>query len=315
VADLGSTNGTYLNGERLRGESRWLSNGDTVMVGGEPIRFLAGEATRLGGQIPQALIKGTRTIQFDGSQLTLGRDPSNHVVLDDPNVSRFHAEVVAVNGGYELRDLGSRNGTRLNGQLIVDRLPIQVGSEIGVGPFRLIFDGAAFVARDDRGSLRLLAEQLTVDVKGKRILDDASVEVQPGEFVAIIGESGSGKTTMIKALAGVSHPSAGTVTVNGEPVASRLSEIGYVPQDEIVHRDLSVREALTYAARLRLPQDTNDQEIRAAVDSNSMPRRAWARCRAASASAPASAPSWSTGRGCCSSTRRPPAWIRGSNAG
>lgn len=265
VADLGSTNGTYLNGQRLSGESRRLANGDTVTVGGEPIRFLAGEVTGLGGQISQIELTGTRTIQFDGKRLTLGRDPSNDVVLANPNVSRFHAEVAAANGGYELRDLGSRNGTRLNGQLIGERTTIQTGSEIGIGPFRLIFDGAAFVARDDRGSLRLDAEQLIVDVKGKRILDNATIEIQPGEFVAIIGESGSGKTTLIKVLAGVSDPSSGTVTVNGEPVSSRLAEIGYVPQDEIVHRDLTVNEALTYAARLRLPQDTSDQEIEQVV--------------------------------------------------
>jgi ABC transport system ATP-binding/permease protein len=266
VADLGSTNGTHLNGERLVGESRWLSNGDTVTIGSEAIRFLVGEATQLGGQIPQTLVSGTRTIRFDGMCLTLGRDPANNVVLGDPNVSRFHAEVVAVGGGYELRDLGSRNGTRLDGQPIGERSAIQVGSEIGIGPFRLIFDGAAFVARDDRGALRLAAEQLVVDVKSKRILDNATVDVAPGEFVAIIGESGAGKTTLIKTLAGVSTPSSGTVMVNGEPVSSRLPEIGYVPQDEIVHRDLSVREALTYAARLRLPQDSSDDEIKAAVD-------------------------------------------------
>jgi ABC-type multidrug transport system ATPase subunit/ABC-type multidrug transport system permease subunit len=265
VTDLGSTNGTYLNGQRLSRESRWLANGDTVTVGREPIRFLTGEARQLGGQVSGVQVAGTRAIKFDGTRLTLGRDPSNDVVLPNPNVSRFHAEVLATADGYELRDLGSRNGTRLDGHLIGERAAIQTGSEIGVGPFRLIFDGAVFLARDDRGSLRLDAEQLIVDVKGKRILDNASIEIQPGEFVAIIGESGSGKTTLIKALAGVSDPSSGTVTVNGEPVSSRLSEIGYVPQDEIVHRDLTVNEALTYAARLRLPQDTRDAEIQEVV--------------------------------------------------
>ncbi len=266
VTDLGSTNGTYLNGERLVGESRRLANGDTVTVGGEPIRFLAGEATRFGGQLSQVQISGTRTVQFDGTRLTLGRDPSNDVVLTNPNVSRFHAEVIAADGGYELRDLGSRNGTRINGQLIGDRAVMQTGSEIGIGPFRLIFDGAAFVARDDRGSLRLDAEQLTVEVRGKRILDNVSIQIEPGDFVAIIGESGAGKTTLLKALAGVSEPSSGAVTVNGEPISSRLPEIGYVPQDEIVHRDLTVSEALTYAARLRLPQDSQVTEIRSVVD-------------------------------------------------
>lgn len=265
VTDLGSRNGTYVNGELVRAERHSLASGDTVSVGGEPIRFLAGQATVFADQLPQG-VKGTQTIRLQGDQLTIGRDPTNDVVLDDPNVSRFHAQVVSVSDGWALRDLGSRNGTRLNGSLI-DRGRIEAGSEIGVGPFRLVFDGASIVARDDRGSLRLAADQATVEVNGhKRILDGVSLEIPPGDFVAIIGEAGSGKTTLLTTLAGVTHPNSGAVTVNGDPVSARLSEIGYVPQDEIVHPELTVREALTYAARLRLPQDSSQAEIRAAVD-------------------------------------------------
>jgi ABC transport system ATP-binding/permease protein len=265
VTDLNTRNGTYLNGERLKGERRILASGDTVTVGGEPIRFLAGRPTAFAGG-PPAPVEGPHTIRLQGDQLTIGRDPANDVELRDPNVSRFHAEVVSGVDGWELHDLGSRNGTRLNGSLI-ERAPIQSGSEIGIGPFRLIFDGAAFIARDDRGSLRLAAELVTIDVaSGKRILDGASLEIPPGEFVAIIGEAGSGKTTLLKSLAGVISPTSGAITVNGEPVTARLSEIGYVPQDEIVHRDLTAREALTYAARLRLPQDSSEEEISTAVD-------------------------------------------------
>ena len=264
VTDLGSSNGIVVNGERIRSASRWLANGDTVMIGGEPIRYLAADEMTGFGISPAAPVMGTQSVQFDGQHMTIGRDSSNDVVLGDLNVSRFHAEVTAANGGYLLRDLGSRNGTRVNGRL-VRSADLSPGSEIGIGPFRLIFDGAAFVSRDDRGALRLTAEKLSMRVKEKTILDQASIDVQPGEFVAIIGESGSGKSTMIKALAGVTIPTDGAVTVNGEPVTSRLAEIGYVPQDEIVHRDLTVREALTYAARLRLPQDSTDQEIAEAV--------------------------------------------------
>jgi ABC-type multidrug transport system ATPase subunit/pSer/pThr/pTyr-binding forkhead associated (FHA) protein/ABC-type multidrug transport system permease subunit len=265
LTDLGSESGTYVNGARIGGGSQPLSTGDTIMVGGETIRFLIGEPTHTIGRDRHEPIRGTRSIEFDVARLTLGRDPSNQVVLADPNVSRFHAEVAAVPGGYELRDLGSRNGTRLDGTVISGSSPIQLGSEIGVGPFRLIFDGETFLARDDRGLLRLRAEDLVVEVKGKRILDQATVAVEPGEFIAIIGESGAGKTTLIKAMAGVSAPTSGDVLVNGEPIASRLAEIGYVPQDEIVHRDLTVLEALGYAARLRLPQDSSRQEIDDAV--------------------------------------------------
>ena len=187
------------------------------------------------------------------------------MVLDDPNVSRFHAEITATPSGLTLQDLGSRNGTRVDGTP-VRAAPLTVGSEIGIGPFRLIFDGVSLVSRDDRGALRLDAEAVAVTIKDKTILEDTTLSIAPGEFVAIIGESGSGKTTLLKALAGVAVPTRGTVTVNGDPVTSRLAEIGYVPQDEIVHPSLTVREALRYAAKLRLPADSSRDEVEQAVD-------------------------------------------------
>ena len=121
------------------------------------------------------------------------------------------------------------------------------------------------MARDDRGALRLDAESVTLTVKERPLLSATTVSLEPGELVAIIGESGAGKTTLLKSLAGVTTPTSGSITINGEPISTRLTDIGYVPQDEIVHTRLTVREALTYAARLRLPEDASDAEIDAAV--------------------------------------------------
>jgi ABC-type multidrug transport system ATPase subunit/pSer/pThr/pTyr-binding forkhead associated (FHA) protein len=262
VTDLRSRNGTRLNGERFHGQTRLLANGDTVQIGGEALRFLTGDETRYGGRQPTAL--RTRHIQFPGERLTVGRDPSNDVVLDDPNVSRFHAEIVRSGERVELRDLGSRNGTRVNGSPAPSAI-LAAGSEIGIGSYRLIFDGDSFVARAEQGALRLDAESIVVRVKSKQILAPLTISIAPGEFVAIIGESGAGKSTLIRALAGVTPVTEGAITVNAEPVTSRSTDIGYLPQDEIVHGKLSVREALGYSARLRLPNDTTPQELEATV--------------------------------------------------
>jgi ABC-type multidrug transport system ATPase subunit/ABC-type multidrug transport system permease subunit len=264
ITDLDSRNGTQLNGERFRGEGRWLSNGDTIVVGETVLRFLAGEETRLG--TPHTPIVGTQVVQLTKSRLTIGRDPSNDVVLGDPNVSRFHAEAARLQDGrVAIRDLASRNGTRVNGELVRSAL-LQPGSEVGIGPYRLVFDGAAFVARSEQGALRLDAEAVAMRVGAKQILSQTTLSVQPGELVAFIGESGSGKTTLLKALAGVTTPTSGAVKVNGEPVSARLTDIGYLPQDEIVHPALSVRESLRYSARLRLPGDSRESEIEETVD-------------------------------------------------
>lgn len=266
VSDLGSGNGTLLNGEVLRNASRWLNSGDSIEIGHEQLRYISGEQTMFGAA-PEREPRAARVVNLEGSTLRMGRDPGNDLVLDDPNVSRFHAEVRrTADGGAELRDLGSRNGTRLDRQFIRQRAPIRAGSEIGIGPFRLVYDGTNFVRRDDRGALRLRGEGITMAIKDKVILNGATIAVEPGEFVVIIGESGSGKTTMLKALAGVTTPSAGRVLVSGEPVLTRLTDIGYVPQDEIVHRGLTVSEGLRYSAALRLPRDSSQADIDGAVE-------------------------------------------------
>jgi ABC-type multidrug transport system ATPase subunit len=93
------------------------------------------------------------------------------------------------------------------------------------------------------------------------VLHTTDLRLMPGEFVALIGEAGSGKSTLLKILAGVTRPSVGSVLIDGEELALRLPDVGYVPQADILHRSLTAREALTYGARLRLPPDTRPAEI------------------------------------------------------
>ncbi len=106
-----------------------------------------------------------------------------------------------------------------------------------------------------------------VNVGAGTILYPTSLSVAPGELAALIGPSGSGKTTLLKCLAGVGEPTAGRVFVANDPLELRLTEVGYVPQSDVVHDRLTVHEALLYAARLRLPSDTRPAEHRAAVES------------------------------------------------
>ncbi len=262
VEDLGSRHGTAINDEPIGPDPRRLSSGDRLSVGDASLRFVTGQETRLSGE--RLAISATQTVSFSGGRMSLGRDPGNDVVLDDPNVSRFHAEVIPVDGAFEIVDLGSRNGTRVEGRL-VQRGPLEVGSEIGIGPFGIRFDGTSLVARDERGTLRLEAEEISITVRARQILAPTSLSIAPGEMVAIIGASGAGKSTLLKAIAGVSSTTTGRITINGQPLATRLTDIGYVPQDDIVHPLLKVVEALRYAGRLRLPRDTTDEELAAAV--------------------------------------------------
>lgn len=262
LVDLASANGTYLNGERLSDQSRLLADGDALRIGDQTLRFVLEAPTRAMGEGDS---RAHRPDAYPLDQrLRVGRDPRNDIVLTDPSASRFHLELLRENGKVTLRDSGSSNGTRLNGQLVQEGR-VEVGAEIGVGSHRLLFDGESFVLRDDHGGLRLDAEQLTVVAGERKILDDASLSIKPGELVAIVGESGAGKSTLLKALAGVDQPTQGSVRVSGDPVRTRLTDLGYVPQDDIVHRLLTVTEALRFAGRLRLPEDATDADVEAAV--------------------------------------------------
>ena len=189
IEDLQSRNGTELNGEQFVGESRTLAAGDRVVIGAATLRFLGGERTHVASR--ELPIVGVQKVVFEGEQLTIGRDAGNDVVLADPNVSRVHAEVTRSGDVVELVDLGSRNGTRLNGEPVT-RARLEPGAEIGIGPYRLVFDGGSFLARDDHGALRLDATGVAVQIKEKVILEPTSVSIAPGELVAIIGESGTG---------------------------------------------------------------------------------------------------------------------------
>ena len=272
IEDVGSTHGTSINGgEAFHGESRPLAPGDRIEIAGAVVRILAGGETRFEPEAAEADGAATaplpaQSATLDGGPLSIGRQEGNDLVLPDPNVSRAHAELVAGDAGVDVVDLGSRNGTRLDG-VPVERARVEPGSVIGVGQYQLHFDGTRLTARDSRAELRLSARNIAVRVGAdKTILKPVSIDIEPGELVVLIGQSGAGKSTMLKVLAGVNAPSRGAVTVNGEPLGTRLTDVGYVPQDEIVHPLLTVREALRYAARLRLPQDTSAEEIDATVN-------------------------------------------------
>jgi ABC-type multidrug transport system ATPase subunit/ABC-type multidrug transport system permease subunit len=265
IEDLGSTNGTFVRGERVDGPTP-LRNGDRVVIGDQELLLLSGERTAFGRGAYTGKPQQSRRaeVPLGSGDLSIGRDARNELVLDDPNVSRFHAVITRSANEVSLRDLASRNGTRVNGEL-VSRTILSPGADIAIGAYRLTFTGTSLIPRDDREALRLEARAVTIAVGDRVLLAPTTLVVEPGELVAIIGESGAGKTTLLKALAGITVPASGEVLVNGEPITSRLTDVGYVPQDDIVHRLLSVREALRFAAQLRLPPDTSAAEVDQAV--------------------------------------------------
>jgi ABC-type multidrug transport system ATPase subunit len=210
--------------------------------------------------------------------LTVGRQAMpGQVVLDHPNVSRRHAAFEVVDGTIVLRDLGGTNGTYVNGTRLRGARPLVPGDRIDIGPFELTFDGTALTRAWRVGNVELLVHDVSFDVPGRRsgaapqrILHAASLRIRPSEFVAIIGANGSGKSTLMSIMAGRAFPSEGAVLLNGGDLHSNFAalkqDIAFVPQQDILHELLTLRQALDYAAQLRLPPDTTVEQRRAAVN-------------------------------------------------
>ncbi|MEU8973472.1 FHA domain-containing protein [Streptomyces monashensis] len=209
-----------------------------------------------------------------GRVMGIGRALENELVVSDLQVSRHHAEFHSTpDGRFEIRDLGSHNGTYVNGQ------PIAKGSSVLLGPadivgvghstFRIVGDRLEeFV---DTGEVSFSARHLTVTVDGgKQILKDVSFGVPEKSLVAVIGPSGSGKSTLLKALTGYRPANQGEVLYDNRNLYKQFAElrqrIGLVPQDDILHKELTVKKALKYAAKLRFPADTTAQERDARID-------------------------------------------------
>lgn len=275
VMDIGSTNGTFINGKKIAPRMIVrLSHGDAIRIGDNfgaaaNITFLDKDNPfTISGRLP---IGESRL--GDVERYSIGRDPASDLPLDSPVVSWKHAEVVSSDLGYHLNDLGSTNGTFINGRLIRQSL-LQPGDEVQIGPFKLVYGDAGFKNYSSVGNVRLDGVQLFKEVstpQGPRVLlNNISLTIKPREFVALVGGSGAGKTTLMDALNGCRRVQSGQVLVNGDDLYQNFdlyrTNLGYVPQDDIIHTGLPVDRALRYTAMLRLPPDTGKATIEQRVD-------------------------------------------------
>ncbi|WP_180338900.1 FHA domain-containing protein [Mycobacterium ulcerans] len=190
--------------------------------------------------------------------ISIGRAASNDIVVSDVLASRHHAFLTPTRIGTEIRDAHSINGTFVNG-IRVGSAILSDGDIVTIGNVDLAFTGGT-LARHTQVATRaggLEVNAVNFSINGNGLLENISLTARPGTLTAVIGGSGAGKTTLSRLIAGYTSPSSGTVTFEGHNIhadyASLRSRIGMVPQDDVVHRKLTVNQALGYAAELRLP--------------------------------------------------------------
>jgi len=202
--------------------------------------------------------------------LRIGRAADNDLVLDDLLVSRHHAKVRhRAGGGFEIVDLGSQNGTFVNGRRISTQ-PLTDSDTIGVGHSTFRLTGDRLEQFVDGGEVTVTAQELVTTVAGGKVLLDRVSFAMPEKcLVGVIGPSGAGKSTLLGAMTGMRPADTGTVMYDNRDLYEDYDElrhrIGLVPQENILHTQLTARRALQYSAELRFPPDTTAAERNARV--------------------------------------------------
>jgi ABC-type multidrug transport system ATPase subunit/pSer/pThr/pTyr-binding forkhead associated (FHA) protein len=290
VEDAGSSNGTYVDGERL--ERFRVERETTVRLGDPdhgpwlrltPVAEVAPAepapelAPPLGIQPTMAPTGGVRpgelTIvhELRPGVVRIGRSPSCDIVLDDPLVSRHHAELRELpDGRRQLVDVGSYNGTFVNGRRVEEAVldPLDLVG-IGGSEFRLI--GETLQEIKVKPEVGLAAIGITVTTRAGAVLaDDVGFALEEGSLLAVVGPSGAGKSTLLGALTGLRPAPRGSVYFGGRDLYAEYDDlrqrIGFVPQDDVVHPELTVQQSLMYAAELRFAPDVTAEERRERVE-------------------------------------------------
>ncbi|KKC04827.1 ATP-binding cassette domain-containing protein, partial [Mycobacterium nebraskense] len=228
---------------------------------------VGGDAANIATSMMKILRPG-RAVESTPGAIKIGRANDNDIVIPEVLASRHHATLIPTPHGTEIHDNRSINGTFVNGAR-VDAAVLHDGDVVTIGNIDLVFAGGTLARRDESatatrtGGLDVRGVTWTIE-NNKTLLDDISLGAQPGTLTAVIGPSGAGKSTFARLVAGYTHPTRGTVAFEGHNVhaeyASLRSRIGMVPQDDVVHGQLTVQQALMYAAELRLPPDTTKDD-------------------------------------------------------
>jgi len=279
IKDLESLNGIYINEKKIEPNS-WIevTPTDTIKIVSKYIAVIFENAevkddkSKITPKTKQDTNHDSEDFKQKISQkgeISIGRSATNEITLDDPTVSRFHANISFVDNAYWVEDLKSTNKTYLNGTELKEKTRLKDSDVITISFYSLNLLEGLKDLRKQRNAIEAIAIQKKYP-NNKIGLQSLSLEIPHSTFAALMGPSGCGKSTLLKCLNADNPATAGEVFIHGLSLEKNFNlikkKIGYVPQDDIIHKELSVFKTLYYAAKLRLPDDTTDEEINRRID-------------------------------------------------
>ena len=274
VYDANSTNGMFINNRRYKTDSRGeteihkLHDGDIIRIDNDDLSH----GHRMGVLMLYTTIKSTgswkRLSMLGRNSLTVGRNRNSDIWLDNINVSRLHASIMQNSSGCFIQDLNSANGVFVNGQRVRGMQRLNEKDIISIANSIIFFTAGIFLYKSNMGGTRVVMQNVSrsVNVKGQRrlILNDVNLTVEPNEFIAIIGGSGAGKSTVMNAMSGFEQATQGSVYVNNVDLYKNYQVlkniIGYVPQQDIIYENITLFKMLEYSAKMRMSEDVSKAE-------------------------------------------------------
>ncbi len=286
LRDGGSTVGTWYNNRYIHaGESCPLQPGDLIGLdtngdaSTQEITFRVEDIrktdTETGGVRRERESGALREVDVRKKRRVLiGRGEDCDIQLTSDRVSRHHCEVVYKNGHFELHDLGSTNGTYLGGERVRTAV-LENGAVINVPTQVFAFTGGVLHYNEYQAGISVELVNVYKTVKNRNtgkplnIVDGTSMAIAPNSFVVLVGGSGTGKSSLLTCITGTAPCTAGQVMFDGIDTKGNRNAfdavLGYVPQQDIMHDNLTVEQSLTFTARLRIAHDATRAEIKAAV--------------------------------------------------
>lgn len=216
-----------------------------------------------------------REYPLDGkTSVSIGRNRNSDIHLDSINVSRNHATIELKDNDTYITDNNSSNGVFINGERIQGKVTLHERDVIRVANAILFYTKRILLYKADVGGTRLVMQGVNRTVKTKqgpkKILSNVNLQIEPNEFVAIIGGSGSGKSTVMNAMSGFEQATSGKVCVNSVDLYKNYKVlkniIGYVPQQDIIYENITLNKMLEYSARMRMSDDVSREEIQKRIE-------------------------------------------------